>query len=473
MKTHTMYKKALILGLFVALLASSVGGAHEAKADWPGLYCTPSTQSAVSGQYVSFTAHSTGYGYGQLTWNAIGGTPSYGYGQTFGTQFTVGNVNETRLVTITDGYLTSACTVYVYSPTPTWTPAPYGTFSTNHSVRNVTRGGEGASVNVSAGDRLQFTTTITTGTQQVDNFRISDALPAYLHYVSGSTTVNGAWYADSIANGTLSLGTLSANRTYTIRFDATVGSNIGNYYHSLLNTMTAAADGVTAQTLTTTLVVNGSSYWTPTPTPIVYPYANGRVEVSATGRNVTRGQSGELTNLRARGGDTLDLIVRIHSISNVYTTAVYLTDILPSGVRYIAGSTTVNGRVVSDGITSSGIALGSIAPGSETTVKLSVRVDGSYLPASGSITAYTVAQVRADDMTIVSAQTPITMGHALSISAISGVKTGPADSLWLALLAAFLVTGGYAAYTRTALFGRRMTLAEIGALSRKSVNFAK
>jgi uncharacterized repeat protein (TIGR01451 family) len=487
-----MSKKALIFGLFVALLASSVGGAFEAsnaQAAYPfgDLTCSPSAQSVMNGGYVSFSAQYlnmvTPYG-GQLTWTANGGTPSYGYGATFGTQFYLsGNVNETRLVTVTDGYQTSTCSVYVYGATPTWTPIPtwtpaptpynYGTFSTNHSVRNVTRGGEGASVNVYANDRLQFTTTITTGNQHVVNFRIADTLPSYVHYVSGSTTVNGAWYADIITNGGLSLGTLSANSTYTIRFDATVDSVIGNTYNALTNTMTATADSVAAQTLTTVIVVNGSYYWTPTPTPTVYPYTNGRVEVSATGRNVTRGQSGELSSLRARGGDTLDMIVRVHSVSNTYTSNVYLTDILPSGVKYIAGSTTINGRVVTDGVTSSGLGLGSIAPGSETVVKFSVRVDGSYLPATGSITVSNLAQVRADGMTIVSAQTLITMGHFLSISAVSGVKTGPADSLWLALLAALLVTGCYAAYTRTDLFGRRMALSEIAALSRKSLNFAK
>lgn len=567
-----MSKKALIFGLFVALLASSVGGAFEAsnaQAAYPygDLTCSPSVQSVVSGGYVSFSSYYlnvvTPYG-GQLTWTAVGGTPSYGTGSTFGTQFNTGSSYETRYVTVTDGLQSATCTVSVngygyWTPTPTpystlycapsystansgdlvtftawggngsyswttsdgtpssgwgssfasrfynygsyaqnrsvtvtsagqsasctvavnassyWTPTPtpvYGWFSMSHSVQNVTRGTSGSSVTVYAGDRVQFVTTITTGNQQVVNFRAADTLPSYTHYVSGSTTVNGTWYSDIITTGGLSLGTLAANRTYTIRFDATVDSYAGNYYSTLTNSMTATADSLTSQTLTTNLVLNGYGYWTPTPTP--YSTPSTRVELTSAGRNVTRGQSGENASVRARGGDTLDLIVRVRSTDSAYLSNVYVTDVLPSGVQYVAGSTTLNGYVVGDGITSSGISIGSIAPGSVKVVKFSVRVDGAYLPTVGSVVVSNVAQVRADNLSTMSVQLPITMGQNLYISAVSSVKTGPADSLWLALLVAMLVTGAYAAYTRTDLFGRRMALAEVAALSRTStMNFSR
>lgn len=568
-----MSKKALIFGLFVALLASSVGGAFEAsnaQAAYPygDLTCSPSVQSTVSGGYVSFSAYYlnvvTPYT-GQLTWSAVGGNPSYGSGSTFGTQFYTGSASETRYVTVTDGMQSASCAVSVngsgyWTPTPTpsstlycspsyttansgdlayfnawggngsyswttsdgtpssgwgssfssrfynynayvqnrtvtvmsagqsatctiaingsytWTPTPtpyqYGWYTMNHSVQNVTRGGSGTSVTVYAGDRVQFVTTITTGNQHVVNFRASDVLPAYANYVSGSTTVNGTWYADIITTGGLSLGTLSANSTYTIKFDATISANAGNYYSTLTNSMTATADSMTSQTLTTNLVLNGSGYWTPTPTP--YNITNARVELSSTGRNVTRGQSGEYTSVRARGGDTLDLIVRIHSTNGAQLSNVYVTDLLPSGVYYITGSTTLNGYAIGDGITSSGVNVGSIAPGTDRVVKFSVRVDGSYLPSVGSVTVSNIAQIRADNMSTMSVQLPITMGQNLYITAVSGVKTGPADSLWLALLVAMLVTGCYAAYTRTDLFGRRMALAEVAALSHKpTLNFSR
>jgi uncharacterized repeat protein (TIGR01451 family) len=471
-----MSKKALIFGLFVALVASSVGGAFSAsnaQAAYPygDLICSPSVQSVVSGGYVSFSAYYVNVVSqypGQLTWTAVNGYPTSGYGSTFGTQFYTGVVNETRLVTVTDGLQSATCTVYVYNGvTPTPTPSTY--VSVSHAVRNITRGDvEANSVSAYSGDRLQFVTTVTTGNQQIVNFRVADTLPSYMHFVSGSTTVNGAWYADAIATSGLSLGTLPANSTYTIRFDATVDSGAVGYT-TLVNTMSITSDTVSSQTRTSSILLNGYSYWTPTPTPY---YVTSQTQVTTTGRNLTLGQSREYTSLRARGGDTLDLIVRVRSTNGAYLTNAYVTDILPSGLMYIPRSTSVNGIVVADGITSSGIAIGAIAPNSVTTVKFSVRVDSAYVPSLGTVTLNNIAQVRADGLGTMSVQTPVTIG--MTIAAISSVKTGPADAMWLALLVAMLATGAYAMYTRTDLFGRRMAIAEIKNLSRKnSLNFSR
>lgn len=568
-----MSKKALIFGLFTALLASSIGGAFgvvDAQAQstqWYGsLQCAPSVQSVSSGDFVSFTAYSSNTT-NQLTWSAVGGNPSYGYGATFGTRFYVTG-SETRTVTVSDGYQTAACTVYVYGATPTytwtptptpwttlqcapsyssvtsgdvvslnawggngsyywtttdgnpssgwgsvfstrfynygsttvnrtvtvtsagqsascavnvygstyWTPTPtaypYGSLAVDHTVRNVTRGGEGSSVNVYGSDRVQFIARITTGAYQLTNVRITDALPSFVRYLSGTTNIDGTWYTDGITNGGLSLGTLTANRTYIVKFDATVDAAYANW-QSLYNSVTVTAENATTQARTTTLVLNGSS-WTPTPTAYPYTDPNARLDLRQTGRNVSRGQSGEYASVRARGGDTLDLILRVRSTNGSSLYNAFVTELLPSGVNYIPGSTTLNGYAVSDGITSAGISVGTLSPSTDTVIKLSVRVDEASVPSWGQVVVNATAQVRADTVGTMSAQLPITLGQHVSIANASGVQTGPADSLWLALLIAALVTGGYAAYTRSLTFGRRAALAEVGRLSRSAgLNFLK
>ena len=332
--TYTMTGTNSTGGYAVATATVYVSGSCSTPTPTPYvLQCTPSSSTVNSGELASFNAvYSYPGPYAQnLTWHAVGGYPSTGSGTFFSTRFYTGSINETRAVTVTDGYQTATCYVRVNGPTPTWTPTP---------------------------------------TPHVDT--------------------------------------------------------------------------------------------------------NARIAVSQKGRNVTRGQTGENAAVVARGGDTIDIVIRVRSTNSSYVYNAYVTDILPTGVNYIAGSTTLNGYVHANGVTSSGINVGTLTPGIDTVVKFSVRVDDAYVPAWGTVTVNSTAQARADGLSTLSASLPITLGRTASIAAVSGVKTGPADSLWLALMAALMVTGGYAAYTRSDLFGRRMTLAEVSRLSRRSgLNFSK
>lgn len=547
-----MSKKALIFGLFLALLASSVGGAFtasNANADYIPPYgtlvCSPSVQTVNSGDLVSFSAYFQGLGGNSASyaWQAVGGNPSSGSGQWFSTRFYTSSINETRLVTVTSGYQTATCAVYVNGATPTptvipstlscsayplnvsngeqvtftawggngiyswavpngtpssgngqqfltrfyiggsysslqtasvysgnqWascsvtvngdyvtpTPTPYyGYISVDHAVRNVTRGGEGLSVTAYNGDRLQFTIKLTTGNNQYAyNVYVRDWLPQYVGYVSGTTTLDNVWFNDGITTGALSLGTLVPNRTYTLRFEGTLNNA---YNGTLTNTVNVHVDGLADQTRTSTVSVVG--WYTPTPT-VTPVYTN--TSITEFGRNVSRGQSGEYAAVVARGSETIDVIVRVHANSSSTLHNVILTNILPSGLNYIARSTTVDGISAADGITTSGLNIGSLMPNQGVVVKFSVLVDPNSVPIWGQVDLRNTTQVRADNLSTISAQLPITLGNSVSIAAISRVKTGPADSILLALLISALVTAMYALYTRTALFGRRLALSEI------------
>jgi uncharacterized repeat protein (TIGR01451 family) len=510
-----MSKKAIVFGLFVALLASPVVGIAGASADYNpvygGLSCTPATQSVASGDLASFTAYqdylTNVYPQPQLTWTATNGTPSYGYGQTFSSRFYTADYSATYTVSVTNGYQTAYCSVYVSRsyPTPTPTTQVYlspqspsansgdnvtftawggnGTYSwtstdgtpvsgwgstfttrfynytgaTQYHQVVVTSGGSTARTWVSVSP-VSYTPTPTP-------YQSLQCSPSYTTANSGDVVYLNTWGG----NGTYSWSAPDGNPTYG--YGSSFQTRFYNYMSYAQNrTVTVTSGG---QTAICTVLVNGSNTY-PTPTPTVYPYPDARVELRMLGRDVTRGQSGEYTSVRAQSNDTLDLIIRIRSTNGSYLYNAYVTDLLPAGLSYIPGTTTVNGYVVADGITSSGINVGTLNPNSETAVKLSVRVDGAYVPVWGTITVNTTAQVRADGLSAMSAQLPITLGQNLNITTVSAVKTGPADSLWLALLVSAVITAAYAAYTRTDLFGRRMALAEVNRLSRSNgLNFSK
>ncbi len=380
------------------------------------VFLSPQNPYVNSGESVNFTAWG---GNGSYSWSANTGNPAYGWSSAFTTQFfNYTSATIYREVVVTSG-ASSARTwvgVYPYSyATPTPTPATLQCSATSSYVNS----GDLVSVNVWGG--------------------------------------NGS-YSWSAINGTPSYGWGSS---FLTRFT--------NYGYSTMPQSITVTSG--SQSATCTVYVYGTSTWSPTPTPT----PNGaRIELSSVGRNVTLGQTGEYTSLRARGGDTLDIIVRVRSMNSAYYTSLFVTDVLPSGMQYIAGSTTLNGYVTADGITSSGINIGSLAPNATATIKFSVRVDGAFVPTFGTVTVNNVAQVRADGVATMSSQLPITLSQNASIAAVSTVKTGATDSALIALLVALVATGAYAAYTRTDSFGRTMALAEVQKLSKTAgPNFVK
>ena len=430
-----MRKPLISLGLAALILASMVGGAlvTPVSADYVPyqgtLTCWPSSASSVSGQLVTFNAYyanGTSNPYTQMTWSAVNAYPSAGTGTSFSTTFWSSDITRTYNVTVTDGMQTATCTVTVSPTQPTWSPTPtppyVGYIQCNPTQTWATYG--------------QDVTLNAWGSNGSYNWSAPEGNPS-----SGTgSTFRTRYY-----------NTSGSTRTYTV----TVSS-----YDSYYGTRSANCSES----------VPTYSGYTPTPTPY---YGNGSLTMSVKGRDVTRGQSTERTSVAARPGATLDIFLHIHA-QNSYLTGVWATDFLPAGLTYIPGTTTLNGYSVADGVTSTGLNIGSLSAGQDATVKFSVMIQSGTVPSWGSITVYNSAQTRADGTGTVTAQMPLVLGSQLAISQISSVKTGPSDSLLYALAAAVLMTGMYAVYTRTLLFKRRAALVEIDRLSKRSdLNFSR
>lgn len=418
------------------------------------LSCSPSSQNTTSGQNVSFNA--TG-GTGIYLWTASSGDPSYGIYPTFTTRFFTSTNDETKTVTVQSGNQQSTCTVRVNG-------ASNSSLTINKTVRDIsTNSGESENVNANADDTLEFILRVSTfGSNNLTNVRVSDFVPSGLRYIFGSTTVDGVSYGDSITNS-LSLGTLSPNRTVVIRFRASVdaGSIPSSGSRVVTNTATASADNTStvSDPATVTLIA------------IVVPN-NGFISITKFGRNITRGQIAEQSTVNVSANQTVEFLIRVRSTTNTTLQNVIVQDILPVGLTYINNSTSINNIVTANGITGNGINIGALSPNQEALIRFSVTVDPGTTFPNGALSVFNVAQATADNASLASARMTVTRGQTLGVTT---VPTGPTDSLWVALVVSLLITAGYATYTKTNLFAQRDAIAGIRRVTqdRSRLNFAR
>lgn len=100
-------------------------------------------------------------------------------------------------------------------------------------------------------------------------------------------------------------------------------------------------------------------------------------------------------------GDRVDYRIVIRNTGNVPISDVRIKDVLPMFVRYIAGSTKMNGNTVADGIVSSnGFLIGTLGAGQEVTINLSGTTYGC--PPVGDYTIVNTAFVSGCDTAEVS-----------------------------------------------------------------------
>ncbi|MEK5415130.1 DUF7507 domain-containing protein [Paenibacillus sp. FSL L8-0708] len=192
---------------------------------------------------------------------------------------------------------------------------------------------------------------------------LSDNIPSGSAFVSGSVTVNGvARPADSPLTG-INLGTLASGAAVPVTFLVSV------------------------QSLPAPPVLNnqGSSNYT-------YQLPSGRsfsgtslsntLTIPVSAPNITLTKTANLTNVAV--GENLTYSVIVSNPSSVTVTNVVVSDPIPTGGAFVAGSVTVNGSTVAAANPSTGIAIGSIAAGSSVTV--SFRVNVASLPSPAQFT---------------------------------------------------------------------------------------
>jgi uncharacterized repeat protein (TIGR01451 family) len=117
-------------------------------------------------------------------------------------------------------------------------------------------------------------------------------------------------------------------------------------------------------------------------------------------RNLSNGNSYESKTVNANVNDQLEFIIRVSTSSNNNNTISNLrvSDDLPNGLRYISGSTTVDGSYYNDGLTSGGIYLGTKYGNYSTVIKFRASADNTNYYQSGTNTLVNTARASADNM---------------------------------------------------------------------------
>ncbi len=233
-------------------------------------------------------------------------------------------------------------------------------------VRNLTTNQASlvSSTNANAGDRVLFSIQISNyGSGQVNNVRVWDTLPSGLTYVSGSVQVDNVYSSDSLFSSGINLGTLVANQSKTINFEATVNSGISN--QTLINYAYVVGDGV-GQLSAYAQVVVGQVIVTP----------SGLVKKVA---NVTL-PNGTETDNQASVGDVLNYTISYTNTSGPALYNVQIFDVLPS---YTSFQSVENSGVYDSTKNQITWNIGTMSAGA--SVSVSYRVKVLTVPVSGTI----------------------------------------------------------------------------------------
>ena len=129
--------------------------------------------------------------------------------------------------------------------------------------------------------------------------------------------------------------------------------------------------------------------YTPGPTPSPSPTcswwnpwcnsgSNGSLAIAETITNTTKGYA-ETSSTTAWVDDNLEFTLRVTANGSSTIDNVKVLDTLPLGLRYLNGSTTVNGTGTSNDVIANNLILGNLTPGQTVTVKFQALVDSNYV----------------------------------------------------------------------------------------------
>ena len=235
------------------------------------------------------------------------------------------------------------------------------------NLSSATKDGDKTSAKV--GEKIKYTVTIpNNGALSAEQVTVLDELPSELTLVAGSVVVTGASGPNvgsiTTAPG-LNIGTISAGATATVVFEI------------LINAIPTPAEFKNEAIITYT-DETGKPGVTITP-PTVVPIApNGGPDLTTSTKSADKA--------KAVLGEIIVYTVSVKNTGDEPASEAVLTDILPSGLTYVANSATVKNVLVAvtDNIK---IPVGDIAVNETVEVKFSVEVTGVITPSQFKNTA--------------------------------------------------------------------------------------
>ncbi|MGC8651177.1 MAG: hypothetical protein ACP5RX_00980 [Minisyncoccia bacterium] len=242
-------------------------------------------------------------------------------------------------------------------------------------------------------------------------------------YVQGQTIVNPtlSFWAD---NYNLNQGTSTYLRWTASNASYCVASNGWSGTKATSNYEATAPNSQTTYTLTC-YGVNGGQVTQSLTIYVNSPSTN--LSFTKLGRNLSNGDRAYSKVIRVAQGDVVEFYLTVAAGSYNDLQNVVVTDPLPSAFSYMSGTTKVNGVIQADGISTTGLSLGTIPRGTSKTILFQAQ---SNNPGT-NLTYTNTAQVTASGISALTDSATITYGL---VAGASTVATGAEDSLLISLI---------------------------------------
>ncbi|WP_143186339.1 DUF11 domain-containing protein [Paenibacillus sp. P3E] len=213
--------------------------------------------------------------------------------------------------------------------------------------------------NATVGDQIIYTLQIANTGNIGATTTLTDNIPAGSSYVPGSFTVNGTPVAGNPASG-IAIGVIAAGGSSTVQFRVVV------------NSLSPSSQLVDQATAAYTFVV-------PDGRTVAGSAASNTLTIPVTLPNVVIVKSASFPDVAV--GDVLLYTSIISNNGIAQVTNLILSDPLPAGSTFVAGSVNVNGSSRPSADPGTGITVGTIAAGASVTVTFQVSVTSVPSPA--------------------------------------------------------------------------------------------
>ncbi|MBD2868763.1 DUF11 domain-containing protein [Paenibacillus sp. IB182493] len=232
------------------------------------------------------------------------------------------------------------------------------------ALPNVTAVKSASLADAAAGETITYSIAVSNGSAgPVTDVVAQDSIPAPGQFVAGSVRLNGTAVPSANPASGIVIGTLAAGAGATVTFDVVAAALPASGQLTNQSYVAFRSGAFNSVAVTNAVTV-----------PIYQP-------VIATAKSVDR-------NI-ATVGDTLTYSVFVTNSGNLAASAT-LTDPLPEGVSFVAGSVTVNTVTVPGASPLTGIPLGGVEPGSAVPIRLQAVVE-AVPPSSRLVNQSTAA----------------------------------------------------------------------------------
>lgn len=211
------------------------------------------------------------------------------------------------------------------------------------------------------GDTLTYSFTVTNnGNANALNTLFNDTIQAESSFVSGSVLLNGVSKPDYNPVTGFTLGTMNSGQVVTVQFQVTV--------NSLPSPNTIKNNATTSY----------SYYVDPTGQPINKTSTSNIVTTVINSYSATLTKS--VDKMYSTIGDILNYTVTVNNTGTVTLTNATLTDLIPSGVTFVAGSVVIGGISNPSVNPNTGFSITDILPGGNVVITFKATVTSVPTP---------------------------------------------------------------------------------------------